>query len=472
MKLLRLTIASLLILAGVVAGGLAALGWIRWGAAGWYYHRDAAYRLRCGQEALRQGKSDRVDQIILLLEADGHKDQAHLLRGEMYVREGKEYAETQRPDLAEPSLHKAEVELNKIRDKGDLRLDAATLLGQTYFYLKRYTESERAFLFVLAIRPDQIDAHRGLASIYFNKASREESIRHLRRVAELDPQDGRPYQMMGHIYKILEDYPDAIDSYRKALERTFPERSRTQFHASIRQDLADCLVQTSQYAPALEILEQLQPSPQQVSQIDALRGQCLFALDRKAEATALLDQALADDPNCVELLRVRSRLHMDVKEWVKAVKLLEQALAQDRHDYISRLQLMQVYRSMGQTAKADEQQRLAEQTRAGFQELNDLSQQAMDRPNDAAVRLRAAQLCDRLDRTDLAAMWRQAAAACPPAPGGPGTQELDKDRQLQVVAASAIGLGAGPAPGIGLAPVVAIALAASDKNGRPTHLDK
>src|SRR5262249_44370059 len=123
MKTLRILSLSLLVLSGLVCGGLAALGWIRWGAAGWYYHGDAQYRLRCGQEALRQGKRERVDQVILWLEADGYKDHAHLLRGEMYVRDGMEYAESQRPDLAEPLLHKADVELNKIRDKGDLRLD-------------------------------------------------------------------------------------------------------------------------------------------------------------------------------------------------------------------------------------------------------------------------------------------------------------------------------------------------------------
>ena len=48
--------------------------------------------------------------------------------------------------------------------------------------------------------------------------------------------------------------------------------------------------------------------------------------------------------------------------------------------------------------------------------LTRLSKEAMDSPWDAEVRLRLAEVCEQMGRSDLAEMWRRAAQACSAAP--------------------------------------------------------
>ena len=66
-----------------------------------------------------------------------------------------------------------------------------------------------------------------------------------------------------------------------------------------------------------------------------------------------------------------------------------------------------------------------EETQKALDELTKLSQEAMKRPWDAAVRRRLAKVCQQLGKADLATMWLEAAEACPagpPVPGGDATK--------------------------------------------------
>ncbi len=439
MRTLRVLLKSALVLCillGLAIGGLALMGRVRWGDAAWYYHtvllrlvgrENPDYKLRCGQQALRRGNVERVDQIALLLEADGDRDRASLLRGERLFREGKDYADAQIVPLAKPLLEKAETELNKIRDKGDIRLEAAALLGQCYMYLKRFGEAKRAFDFVLANRPDHIDAHRGLAVLYFDLGALPQALMHLEKWAELDPQDGRSYRLMGLIHKDLKKYPEAITAYREALSRGLPGGNRDLNPDAVRKELADCLVEANKYVEALELLQEFEPLPEDVPQVEALRAECLWGLGRADEARAVLDQALDASSNCPELLRLRAKIHMADKESGAAIKLLQQALNLDPHDYVTRYQLAQVYESLNLKPQAAEQHRLAEQSRKDLEELSKLNREAVEKPTSAAVRARLAELCDRLGRPQDAEMWRQAAASLPPEPI-PTSSQPSQDR--------------------------------------------
>ena len=57
-RLIALWVLLVTGLLGLAGGAVAMVGLARWGAAGWYYHYDAEYRLRCGREALRKGDID------------------------------------------------------------------------------------------------------------------------------------------------------------------------------------------------------------------------------------------------------------------------------------------------------------------------------------------------------------------------------------------------------------------------------
>ena len=161
-------------------------------AGGWYWWRHTTapdYRLRHGQEALRKGDSESAKRLAARLEAAGDRDHARLLRGEAALRRG---------DLAE-----AVREFNRIRDRGDLLVDASAIYGQWFLLeLKRPAEAEHFLRFVVSRRPDHVDAHRGLATIYYDQRM-DRGGRPLGRLGRPRPDDGRPYRFIGLIYREL-----------------------------------------------------------------------------------------------------------------------------------------------------------------------------------------------------------------------------------------------------------------------------
>jgi tetratricopeptide (TPR) repeat protein len=368
------------------------LGTLTGGAAWWYQSTRPTSRLRRGQEALRSGRPDIADRAAQRLEADGYVDHARLLRGEAFLREHQ--------------FDRAALEFNQIRDRGDLFVEASTIYGIA-FLSKRPFEAEQLLRYVVSERPDDVEAHRGLAAIYFDQGALTLAVQHARECARLEPTKGYPFRLIGVIDKDLGQYTSARDAFRQALERDLSEQERI----AVKEGLAEVVVQLKEYAEGFTILEECPPAVSDKPQMQACRAECLWGLDRGGEAKALLDRALQEHLTSTDLLRLRARLYLSENEPHEAAALLERALQVDRHDYLSRYELVQAYQMLGRRTEAGEQQRLLKETQDYLAELTNLNRAIAERPWDAAVRTRLAEVCDKLDKTDLAAMWRQAAAA-------------------------------------------------------------
>src|SRR5262249_23684159 len=92
---------------------IATLATLAGGAAWWYQTTRPTYRLRQGQEALRHARPDVADRLAERLDADGYSDYAHLLRGELFLREHQ--------------FARANLEFNQIQDRGELFVEASTI---------------------------------------------------------------------------------------------------------------------------------------------------------------------------------------------------------------------------------------------------------------------------------------------------------------------------------------------------------
>jgi hypothetical protein len=121
-------------------------------AAGWWRHASRpGYRLQRGREALQRHDYDAAGAIADCLEAAGEADRAQLLRGESLMRL-RRFAD-------------ALAALNRIRDTGELRLEAAVLSARCLLELR---QALRAYAWVLSQDPDQVDAYRGLTAIAYD----------------------------------------------------------------------------------------------------------------------------------------------------------------------------------------------------------------------------------------------------------------------------------------------------------------
>ena len=217
---------------------VALLGLLGLGGAFWYRSTRPEHLLRRGQLALRQGDVNQADRLATRLDRAGHNAHAHLLRCEIYFR---------RHDYA-----RAVEEFNQIQDQGDLLVEASALCGRWFLLeLHRPAEAERFLRFVVSRQPDHVDAHRGLATLYYDQRAWVLAVLHLLKWAELDPRDGRAHRFMGLIYKDLDQPTPAVNCYGEALRRQLA----APVVEEVQEELAECLVAQSHYERALAVLE-------------------------------------------------------------------------------------------------------------------------------------------------------------------------------------------------------------------------
>ena len=230
------------------------------GAGAWrHYTNRPEYLLGKGQAALRRGDADAAEVLAARLEAAGYADHACLLRGEAYLRQ-------KRPALALQ-------EFNNIRDQGAIRLEAVALSGKCLLQLENAPEAARCFQFVLSEQPDHVEAHRGLAVVYYDQGAIGLALEHLQTVARLDPGDGRPHRLMGLIYKDQARPAEAVASYEEALKRPLIDESL----GEVREELAETLLRQGDAARAQEVLDGCDARHAQKPKVLALKAECLLA---------------------------------------------------------------------------------------------------------------------------------------------------------------------------------------------------
>jgi tetratricopeptide (TPR) repeat protein len=363
-------------------------------AAGWrYWITRPEHRFVHGHQAVEAGDFKAAEQYAARLEATGQVDRAHLLRAEsLYARKNPEAALR---------------ECNQIKDEGAIRHRAAALAGRCLLDLGALAEAERVFLFVLSEEQDHIDAHRGMAAITYEMGQWNRAIAHLEQVIRLDPGDARPHRLLAEILRDSLNVEGAVAEYREALRigTGLSDVARDQS----RFELCEALVETARFEEARAMLDAGGPANSEAPYMRALRIEILRGLGRKAEAQSLADAALADHPDG-PFYRLRGQLYMDEGDAVKAVPLLERAAQESPNHYQSHFLLAKAYAAAGRKADADKANARAEDIRKVYELGAELQRQAVARPKDVAVRLKLAELYERIGDTKSAATWRRAAA--------------------------------------------------------------
>jgi tetratricopeptide (TPR) repeat protein len=368
-------------------------------AAGYWRYRVTRpeYRLRRGQAAVLQADLREAEQWAATLEAAGYPDYAHLLRGQMYFSANE--------------LNSAILEYDQINvARTDVLVEASLSYGLKFLDIKRPVEAESYLLYVVSVRPETIDARRGLAAIYYDRGAMSKALAQLEKWVELDPADGQPHRFMGVIYKDMGANAQAAEHYRAALRLRLSPKVRRE----VVPELAELLVRQNEYAEALQHLDNYPADGHAaIVALLELRAECLYGLGEQAESACALERAAALGRLSPRGLRLRALLHADADEFAAAANTLEQALRQDAHDCPCRYQLAQAYEHLGRRTDAAEQLRLLDRSQRLYQELSDLNQEANRKPTDVSVRRRLADVCAKLEKPTLAAMWLRAAKACP-----------------------------------------------------------
>jgi Flp pilus assembly protein TadD len=295
-----------------------------------------------------------------------------------------------------------------VRAEGRLRVEAALIAGKCLLALDNRREAYRVLSWVLDQDDDQVDAHRGLAALAYDWGQWHHAERHLQRVAELDPKDPRPYRLLGLMYKDLSRWDDAEQAYRAAWERGVEGTMRL----DIRLELAEVLLQKARYEEALAWTQAgSEETPANSAQVARLRAEGRYGLGRWTEAAAELE-AIPREQWTAAMWRCRGRLDRDAGQMEQAAECLERAVQLDPSDAESWYVLAQVYESLNRKEDAAHARQRVEDLHRRLQELTELTKQAMKRPWDSAVRQKLAEVHEQLGHSDLARLWRKAAAEC------------------------------------------------------------
>ncbi|MBC8352396.1 MAG: tetratricopeptide repeat protein [Planctomycetes bacterium] len=310
----------------------------------------------------------------------------HYLRGLCYLREQR--------------LSDALDELQYSRFHPQLEAKSFVASGHALYEMGKADQAVQMWTKTLAIDPDVIDAHRWLAVYYYDVGATADARQYLRRVAELDPADGRPDRLMGLMSFDAQNFDEAIEYYRESLRRD-PQPSDRE---SVLAELAESETKLHHYDEALEVLKQCQPSVIQ----KVLTAECYFNQGDVQLAIRFVDEALRDAPNDIDVLELKGRCLLHEGQVETATKVFEKAVGVKPKDYIVRLQLAQTYHRLGRTEEAKQHSEIGRGFREMWNRFADLHEQAVRKPSDAAIRFEMGKLAMELDRPDLAKEWFRA----------------------------------------------------------------
>lgn len=297
----------------------------------------------------------------------------------------KEAMELLSRPLADPGLHSLAV-----------IVQAECLIGQG-----RLSQAEPLLLKTLQQHPEDLNATRWLAVLYYDLGAIDEADFYLNRVSELDQDDYRAHRLLGLMYKDYEKYADAVVHYRESIRRNPMQPSREE----VLLELADCLIQLLKHDEALEVLEQCQPSLDQM----ALRAECLFHTGQHELAVQLAEQIRVEQPKHLEALVLLSDAAMLERNYSDAAELLREATSEFPFDHVSHHKLARALSHLDEGA--DEVAKVtgrAEELKAAWLRFSELHKEATAHPHDIAVRQELAVQAESLGRSDLAAVWRRA----------------------------------------------------------------
>jgi predicted Zn-dependent protease len=191
----------------------------------------------------------------------------------------------------------------------------------------------------------------------------------------------------------------------QVLETKFVSRSQLQ---AIRVELGQALQNLNEYAAALDCLEAAEVD----AKVLAVMAGAQWGLGQREEAEQLLKRSIALEPAEPVALLLIAKIALEDGKPGEALEPLQRLLERDPHDYSPRYQLSRAYQRLGDTKAAAVELDRMNASKLMFRKLGELYVKTMERTRDAGVREELAEICDKLDRHELAQLWRRSAEYC------------------------------------------------------------
>lgn len=287
-----------------------------------------------------------------------------------------------------------------------MRAEAYMIAGEVFRSQQQWSKAIGAYDAALQSHPENIRAHRWLGVIFHDTGAMRLATDHLRRVADLDHKDFRSLRLSGLIHYDYQSFEEAVDDYRRALQRNPPEPMETE----IRIELADSLRELRSIDEALATLE---PCDETVEVLTAL-AKCWETQGETDRAAELARRAVQKDPTDHNANFVLGRLLLSQRMPDEAIAFLQRATDAQPSNHEPRFLLGRALLQAGRDEEGRQQLKRSEELKQIFLEMAELHLDAVERPNDADLRFQLGQLAERLGRPAIARTWYTAALGLEP----------------------------------------------------------
>jgi tetratricopeptide (TPR) repeat protein len=256
-----------------------------------------------------------------------------------------------RGDLVERAITEYKKAMEADPDSLFLRVELAEL----YWRMGRITDAVRDAEAVLKINPDQEDAHRLLANIYWRnlgdaqpdkvaKESLRKAIEHFEALSRINPTDNDNYLVLGRLYRLNNQRDKAEEAFRKVLNADPDSRSAL-------ASLAQLYFDHGEYDEAIEHLKKI-PESDMDSGLVAMLAYAYSQARDYDHAVAAYEKALAQDADNQELRRAYADALANAGKTVAARTELQKILKQEPDDGPTYLRLGQLDRQEGRFDQA------------------------------------------------------------------------------------------------------------------------
>ena len=341
--------------------------------------------------ALEQGDASLVSSALRRLDRrPGYSAHVRLLEGAFFIRAGRTGA--------------ALTQLFPIPKLSPLRPRFLFYGAQALHGADRPVEAEILLRELTQLDPQYAEAWRWLGIIYFDLGAYDHAVYALSQLANLAPLDYRPHRLMGLMNYEMQRDTEAVECYKNALDRAPPEEVRR----DVLQEMAQSLVALRRYDEAREAVL-LCP---QSEMTELILAQCAWSQGNPEGAREHLTaaQQFGTQEPMVSLLE--AEILISEKNIAGAIAVLEENVRRHPHDAESHYRLALALRESGDTERAEDRLSRWNKEKDLATRLQELNRKAIEHPHDAVVRDQLAEVCDALDKPELAELWRRAAEAC------------------------------------------------------------
>lgn len=351
-------------------------------------------RYRTGTKALDANDLTKVREIAdELLQSKDYAPLGQALEGFLLVRSGK--------------LDEAMSLAERLSEIPVLQAECYLIAGEVFTKRLQYLAALDAFTNAAKKDPSNVRAHRWLAVVYHDTGAMNKATEHLRIVASLDPTDLRSLRFAGMIHREYEKFEDSVIDYQNALKRNPPAKVADE----IRLELAESLLKLRKLE---EVQQTLAAVVSKSASRSALLAESLETAGQVDEAMAAAKEALEMDSNHLRSRLVMGRLYNGNRQWDQSIECLQPVVAQYPAEHEPMFLLGRALISSGQEDEGKKWLAESKKFKDKFLKFSELNASAVNRPEDAALRIEIGKLAEELQKIGIARTWYLAALGLDP----------------------------------------------------------